>query len=534
MTITLTITVADQPGEGGGGEVDPPPDGGEGTSTTDTAEWQGVTFTLSEECTVGYLADGKPFFVDPGHAVTVSWSPATTTAGGNTVNGAMKNPDRNLMNAWDQRALSGGYYSAGMLAAAPVSMRSNDSLAVEIHNPDPTTTNGGTASHPVYALAYSAIICLAAEPAAHSYIPALGPYANGGTARPVYVLDVAGLTFPEYEITSAVESMATVLGRMGRYNPVAAQVRPVEGRRQLTPAGFANGDGYGRNVAIAMAHAGVRLIGDDPVADKRTLARYMMMHFAEWYPAIEANGTKLGADGGQNEGLLLPMLLGLGWTEDAAIATLPADVGTNELTQAFEIDAGLLAKMREPHDTVANDQPISTLRRTITNVAGNVLTFTDAASWLDVFVGTLLVRESDGATARVTAYNPALKTMTIDAQPGTPFANTNVCFNRAPYAQAEGDAEWCLKGLTQFRYYTGAKGAAYRDLNEWDGQVLCAMAWGFVHSDWAYWVDYVARANAGVDPAAPDTYPDHFSSTGVRDFWNTHWAAISAVEQTVG
>jgi hypothetical protein len=50
-------------------------------------------------------------------------------------------------------------------------------------------------------------------------------------------------------------------------------------------------------------------------------------------------------------------------------------------------------------------------------------------------------------------------------------------------------------------------------------------------SGWGHWRDYVVRANAGTDPAAQDTYPDHHTTTGTRDFWNTHWAAISAVEQ---
>lgn len=533
MTITLSITVADQPGSGGGGPVDPPPTGGSGESVTTTATWQGITWTLSEACTVGYLASGMPYFVDPGHAVTVTWSPGTTTIGGLVAGGAMKNPDRSLYHGFDERVGS-GYYQSASRQAAPASMQSNDSLVVQVPNTAPTTTAGGTSLHPVYSLGASALLCLAASPAANSFIPATGPYASGGTARPVYTLDTSALTLPSYSVPAGVESMATVLARMARYNPFAAQVRAVEERRKLTPGGFTNADGYGREVAIVMAQAGCRLIGNDATADKRTLAKYLMMHFAEWFPAIRANASKLTADGGQNEGLLMPIALGLGWTANADIANLHTLVETNELTQAFRVDATWLARIRSPHNNVANDWPQTTLRRTVSAVSGNTITFTDGASWQNVFIGTHLVRESDGATARVTAYSAAAKTMTIDAQPSPAFAVSDVCFNRAPYAQAEGDAEWTLKGLAQAKYYSPAAVAAYRDLNEWDGQLLALHALGFVHSNWLHFRDYVVRANAGTNPAAPDTYPDHFSSSGVRDFWNSHWATINDVSQTVG
>ncbi len=538
MAINLNITVPDQPGNGGGGPTDPPPSGGTGTTVTDTATWQGVTFSLKSggspvNCTVGYLASGMPFFIDPGFAVDVEWSPNTTTVGGLIVNGAMKNPVRGVLQGWDARDPAN--YSNTVRQASPASMRSNDSLVVQTHNPD-TATNGGTATKPVFALSYSAILCLAATPANHSYIPASGPYSNGGTARPVYTLDVTTLTFPSYSISSSVNSMATVLASMGRYNPAAALMQNVETRRRNTPAGVTTADGYGQDMARAMAHAGVRLIGNDSAADKQTLARHMMMHFAECYTAVKTSASKWSPDGGQNQGLILPVILGLGWTGDTTgLSTLAADIQSNELAQSFRIDATLLSKIRDPHNNTGLSWPQTTLRRTITNVSGTTLTFSDGVAWLDVMRNTQLVRESDGATARVTAVNATAKTMTIDVQPGTPFAVGNVCFNRAAYSQSVGDEEWTLKGTSFLNWYTpDFRGHDYRNLNDWDGQVLCAMAWGFVHSAWNYWPDYVARVNAGGSPPAPDTYPNSFSSAGVQAFWETHWPTISAVPQTVG
>lgn len=549
MAIALNITVADQPGTGGGGPVDPPPTGGSGTSVTNTATWQGVTFTLSQNCTVGYLGDGKPFFVDPGSAVTVTWSPTETTAGGLAVNCGWKNPVRGLSHAWDARETS--YFSAGLKASSTTTtLRANDALCVQRHNPNPTTDAGGTASNKVFSLAFASIICLASAPASPTttFIPSVGPYANGGTARPQYVLDVTTISFPSYTISSAVRSMTDVLANMGRYNPCWSTPRGAVQRRGLSPGGITTQDAYGRDVAISMAHAGVRLIGNDALADKQTLARYMMMHFVEFYPSVKESGNKWSPDGATNQGMIMPVILALGWLGDTAgLSTLAADIGSNELRQTFRVTSDILTKISQPHsNTPSSDWPVLTLRKTVQSVTGTgpwTLTFTDiSSSWNTVWVNNLLIRESGAASsgqALVTSSLSSAKQLTISTMPTPPFQVGDVCYNRANYTQAVNDAEWTISGTLPtvgLRTYDPSGTASYRNLNEWDGQVLCVQAFGFMHSAWNHWRDYVARANAGgVDTNGSSTvYADSFSSTGVRDFWNTHWPTISGVTQTVG
>ena len=493
------------------------------------------TFIADSPVVFGRIAAfDMPYFIDPGYPVKISWTPAPTTLGGFAVNSAMKNPGRGLQ-GFDAR--NPDYYSAVNSNNVPVPMRANDSLVVQKHNPNPNVDGGGSATKPVWNLEFGAILCLSAAPAVNASIPPSGPYGNGIAARPVDVLDPTTITFPGYSLVEAVESIDSLIGRMALFNPGISIVSAVEGKRQHTVSGYTIRDGYGKEVSDIMSDVGIRLIGDDTLAKRQTLAKHVWAQARTNYHNIKASSAKWASDGGQNQGEAGKMILAAGWMGNTAeLAAMRTDIETNELISSFKMTTALLAKLRAPHSIVANDYARINLRKTITGITGNVLAFTGANAsleWNAQYAVLEIVRESDGATALTTDY--AFQSLTINAQPAVPFAVNDVVYCRAPYPQADGEFEWAIKGLENAAYYSPDITDSYRTLNKWSGSMMACQAFGFMHSTWGeHFRGYIVRANQLNNPNATYDYPTHNNSAGVEAFWNRMWPTISAVAQTVG
>jgi len=530
---------------------DPPVDPGEPVTSIVT---NGVTFSFLDAAdaplavTATYQMDGTVIVLHPGETMKVNASPAPTTAGGLSVQNGYKNPVRNgdtdtVLHPWDARY--GTRFSAALAVTYPVTIAAGDSLAHAVHNPTPFTSDGGTASHGVYVLSYGGLVCVASLPAnpANSIVPIVKHQADAG-ARSVWTKDFSAVTFPRIgavPTSSTVETIEQLTARVLKYNVVASQLRAVEDRRKMTPAGFTAADGYGQSVQAIVEQWSMRLLSSDDAdtdTKKRDLARAIFAFGAQHYDAINGNVIKVLEGDGGHQGLLPYFVMFLGWLEDdAKLRTLHTDIGGNELRQNFRVTAGLLTKMREPHSNTTLAFPRITLRKTVTAVSGNTLTFANATTvneWTPSYTGLTIVRESDNATARISTYSAGSRTITIDAQPSPAFAVNDVIFCRASFDQAEGDAEWTIKGVSGSQatgedgmwYYTPAVNAAYRNINESAGAVMAAVAMGFIPPELEFWPDYVERAMTANTPTAMDNWPDAYRGFACRDFWASHWATI--------
>jgi hypothetical protein len=418
----------------------------------------------------------------------------------------------------------------------------------QVYNPNPLTEGGGSVSpaHEVFSLSYGGLVCVASLPAnpANSIVPIV-KHASDAGARSVYTKDFSAVTFPSIgavPTSSTVETIESLTARTLKYNVVLSQYRPTSNRRKMTPSGFTASDGYGQNIQAIVEQWSMRLLSSDAadtVAKKRDLARAIFSVGAQHYDAINGSTVKvIEADGGVNSALSPFFVMFLGWLgDDAKLRTLHTDIGGNELRQHFRVTAGLLTKMRQPHSNTTLAFPRITLRKTVTAVSGNTLTFANATTsneWTPSYTGLTIVRESDNATARISSYSAGSRTITIDAQPSPAFAVSDVIFCRASFGQAEGDAEWTIKGVSGSQatgedgmwYYTPAVNAAYRNINESAGAVMAAVALGFIPPELEYWPDYVERAMTANTPTALDNWPDAYRGFACRDFWASHWATI--------
>jgi len=311
----------------------------------------GVRFTTATPA--GFYPDGIRSWVTTGAQIASEY-PARTTWGGFAVHGAMYNPyRRSAKQPFDERVNNAPQYEAPV--SLPLTLATNDSYIKSRCNPYPNSSGGGTSLHPVRVLNYMEIHCRASAPAANEMCPAI-VYDTPASRPAGPTIDVSALSLPSYSTVGHDRpTIADVTARMARSNPAAALLSAVETRRSFTPSGFTLHDGYGSEVIETTNAAGLAMIGDDAIALRRTLAGLLIGHGVQIYHAIKVSAeTTLPADGGQNQGFLLPVALYLGVTgQTSAMATLRADVGTNELRCPARFDSTLLANCT----TVASDTP---------------------------------------------------------------------------------------------------------------------------------------------------------------------------------
>ncbi len=331
----------------------------------------------------------------------------------------------------------------------------------------------------------------------------------------------------------------------------------------MTVGGITNEDGYGLKYAEMLNAAGISLIGDDPAASKEDLVRGLASWGHRWYHGFDAENASIGADGGQNQYHPFPMILSRQWSgaTGAEVGAVATEIPANLFGQTAELDASLVSAVMNPHGTAGeslpkspNDNlPYASHRKLVSGVSGNVVTMSTArlaeiggsssTNPKISHVGMRLRRESDDLTALITAENAANRTYTLDD--GTGFAISDSVYVIPPYDAQVGDFEWSVLGFPNNANSFGPD-TSYRNLNGWSGMVMCIRALGLMHANFEAWEGYVARANISGEPAGSD-YPTHHTQYRRgpnepqsplffnldRDFWNAHWAAISAGPSTI-
>ena len=507
---------------------------------SDTIVSGGVTYTLNQ--TVDYfLVDGWPVVIDPGGLTIVSRSPAAATVGSDAVNGTVKNPARltsavpTASQGWDQR-MQGSSYSAALNAGFPISVAAGDVVVGAVHEPSPSAFSGITAPVREYCPIYFAN--------ARKPVGAVLPSAVTWAGR-------SGLTWRHFDAAAVIASWGSTAQRStsGMTLPSYAAVLDILARFEVSwGRNYSASDGgyesettyrgaatYGQTQAQWIGAAGLYLISDAITDEqKATLLRHLVrLGLHAWEPAAGQGDAPVKGNGGHWQFDFIPKVLALnclGLSSD--LDNLHTVHPGNVLTQPFVHTSGTIADLA-PHSSATKPYPY--LLRTISAVSGTTITVPAGAgdpAQVGGFVGLRLKRQSDGATATVTAAvnNGSTYDLTIDVQPGSPFAVGNSVYCESIDPIRVGDADWQISGSAWWEHYSPSYSASYRPLSKWTEEILVPRALGIWRTAWDAAESYTVRANRANDPSsARDFASGHDTCDGVAmaaQFWAAHAASI--------
>ncbi len=514
------------------------------TGTSATIVAGGITWTLSS---------ARPYGVTDTGIVTVDWtsgltilsrSPAQTTDGGFIVNGTQKNPVRGNLGDNSPQAFHqvSSNWDASKLASFPLSVADNDIVVGAVNSTgsyvdDTTIRDGLNAS-------YSGLFFKSGGLPVNAVAPALIGWAGRGTpvSYAINVVDVAA-SLPAYSLSGIpYPTVADVIGKLDRLE-ISLGITDAD-----APTGYESlltkdlGDGnYGRDVAKWYGAAGLHLVGDVATAtQKQTLLKSMVRHGVQWFDPPKGTGDPPIAQGGHAQFQMLPVYMALHYLARVTdLNTVATVYPTSQTQQTFSYTADLLTKINTPHSSTS--LPMVSRRRTVSNVTFPNITISTERSgdgaWMNA-IGMLLVRESDNATALITGMpdvplgrvltGSSTTRVTIDAQPGSPFAVSDVVYMRRPETIYEGDLDWRAE-KTEWAIFP-AYAQEYRALQFYSDDILALRAQGIWRDAWADAERYTALGNRSSDPSGARDYPTHHDSVNgfafAENFWNTHAATV--------
>jgi len=494
-----------------------------------------ITWTLSEAADYGYSEDGIALVVMKPGLTVVSRTDAETTEGGLAVNGTMKNPQRSLSGAqgWDARVAA---YSAGLKASFPISVQVNDIVVGAVHR---ASVSGSERDGIVDA--WSGLIFVPPACPQYTLAPALIGWA-GRTAPQGYILNIddAVASLPALDVASMPRpSVTEVIAQVDRLEIGAgftlATSTPSYEFFYTHLAGGSLGN-YGQSLAEWRGAAMLYCLSDEATTEqKKTLLLALMREGVQTYDPIAGEGTPVGANGGHWDFSFGPIVAALKFANRTSLLGTLIDVAPmNPLGASFLYDATRVSQTLTPHSDIT--LPYISRNRTISAVSGLSITVPTATPGDPAqisFVGGLLKRASDGATAAITAQDKTSISsptdsviLTIDAQPGSPFAASDVVHVTPQDPLNVGDADW--GSPTDASSTNPLASSPYRNLNFWSEEVLWCHAIGAYHPTFRAMELYTTRANRTNDPAPDRDYPDHFDTVDGEEFAAAFWAAHAA------
>lgn len=517
-----------------------------------------VAFDFAAPYEAGITADGIMWARDDGNGVNIARklpAQSSLTQGGaeRVIHGTMQNPQRRSDNVQGYTSVgteADDRFDPALAVDFPVTLVVNESLVGTVGNVSPFALHGGRSGHPVNIAEYQGLIVTDFVPGPDDFPPPLVGY--DASNRPAWAstdvsaiaaslpagYDTTGFDRPDPEI---------VINRIDRFHPSLLQFGQVEMKREMTPGGFTNADGYGVNFIATTTSALLMLVDAATGAQQRErIVRCIVHHYRQWYGV-----GKLSANGGHNQGALGFLVLGDYWINGGVgIPTMLEDMGGNE-SKAFRIaNQAELERITLPHDATPG-WPRFSQRSTLSSVNGNQITIErmsglrgstlrDATRELGKLI---LVRETDGAEAAIVDYDDDTGVLSLAAN-GHGFSVGDPIYCKAPWTQAVGDYEWVIRTSNGMEEYTPSRNAVYRNLNQWSGEVLAMRALGLIHPSMDAVQGYVELANASDLPTPENDFPDAHvtfvygedepasgASRWARSFWNTHWDTVRAVPQ---
>ena len=511
-----------------------------------------VTYTFDATYEVGQTVDGIPFVVVPtGTLDIIACTPAAAseTRGGTVgaaMNGLVKNGrcynQTNVSHGFDGYADSGGY-DAAKNQSLPLTLTPGDIVVKAVSRPQAIIGDprDGVIDE------YAALWVVSGAPDANAFCP---PVFYSSTTRPALTCDVAALVagFSAYAIAGEnAPSYAQIMARFDQFTPAcgmtAEQSINNEGYEVMTVRDFGCGSNYGNNQARTMDVAFLAMIsGGFTAGEKQAIAMRMIQHGIQWHLSYSDANQTLTPNGGHHN-FRMPAaafaLNALGLATD--FANIMTDVPGN-YQSAFTFTAAQITEVMTPH-SVTSKPGTSRLRR-CSAVSGLILTLERATgdAYRNCFNGLTLIRQSDGASALVVSAPNASGqiTVTIDAQPGSPFLSTDTdLYLVPPWTISAGDVEWTLNSLADWPAYSPSVDATYRNLQNWTGQLVALVDMGIVPPGAQVCADYMGLCNdnAAHPAAAPNDWATMFDDFAVigggakgweAGFWANHWATIKA------
>lgn len=520
----------------------------------------GQNYLFSRAVPYGTFADGKIgwLYVPSGSINLVTPTPAPSGSGAAARNGLMKNPTRLATGnpargnqPFDGR---GPTYDASLLATFPMTLVAGDAVVSVVSTTGlsekpaaltNTISDGGSQS---YVRTWNGFHVLNYIPDADELAPPLVG-SNRTRQRPDINAIVAALPVYNASGASNTPSFAMIDFYFNRsaLSPPITVTTGVPGRRDMVAIGASWFTGYGEYQADVFSVAVTMLITNLlTTAQKKTIVTRILTNTVQWYFPLAAIPEALPPDGGQNNYIVEQFVFGLRWLGLTSEANaLKTSMMGNALTQHGFLNATDISRATTPHSNVGADWPVATFQRALTGVAGNVLTFANSEDTR--LAGMRVQRVSDGASALIVATNssPPSMTLTIDAQPGSPFLNGDVVFFVPAYSLTTTTPHWNGTGFPVNRSLLNfSKNAEYLQGNP-RGWILAAVAMGYMHADWRPARDWLWRALPRNWPTASvpfdnfegDIYDPFFVGAGfqkyqvVKYLFDTYGTAINAIPQ---
>lgn len=263
----------------------------------------GITWTWTEDLTVGQYANGDYYVVAPDGITITDITPASTLISGRTINGSMANPTAgsNAPQGFDSGANSNTF-----IAALNVARPGNNDLSAE----NPLVLSAGTSlvsciSHPVAGtrpqLTDAAVLTIVATaPAEGSFRP---PYCGSDKTVLGTVDDLDYGLLQTYAPVASTPSLSTVIGYFAR---PWIEVNTNFGGRLLHPSN--NQPNYGADMTNQLASGMLSLLLSYTNEQKEPLYRNIVQYGIDVYGAAKSGGNWV-ANGGHDMGRKMPMLL---------------------------------------------------------------------------------------------------------------------------------------------------------------------------------------------------------------------------------
>lgn len=529
---------------------------GQGTSIT--ASFNGMSATIVGAHSIVYGADNIPLVIVPdgGSAIITSCSDMPSTANGQQINGAMKNPVRRGAQGWDERMVN---YSSGARATYPIVVKAGDTVTFAKSMTTDMTTDSNNARRGCVEK-YMPVHFVSAAPANLDRYFAPSAIGWPGRGTPIgYSIDIdaAVSALPSRPAGTSIPTFADLWERFSKPAPLIRYVDTDvhRGYEAHLPNGFGGLDvsNYGRYSGAIIGAAGLGLISNAfSTAQKRQLFIAMIRLGIDALDPCKGDSPNVASFGGaHSQYAFIPELIAAHYTgRDSDIPNLQTIDSQNPLRQPFKMTSEQLA-LCVPHDDLS--KPFEFRRRTVAAATENSITLPTNRTGGNgdpthfMISGYRITRESDGKFAVVNApanfeYNLSEGNVIdsyefpIVSQPSPPIAPGDVVYLSIPeFDLAVDQYHWAIDGVNPFRSTFGKHRLAtgYRSLSFFTEEVLVARALGLYVSAFDAMEGYVCAVNQGNYPNSSYVYPSQFDEIQVtgkpkwaQSFWNLNATAL--------
>lgn len=506
-----------------------------------------TSITISAAKAVSFYLDGVPAIVVPtGTVDIVSETPARATAGGGeAIHGAMLNPLAAGSHSYDERS---GTYSGVLLPSLSATVDAGDSYikASSESDADSTTIDGASVSHPTYVRSYGVYHFVASAPSATEVSPPAIGY--NGTGRPTLSIDLDAIyaALPAKSLSAVSGTVPVLNSWISRFcqSNIGGYINRNGNNRPLVSTYYTTAEGYGQNQSATVANACIHMMGDEATeAEKKFLAVWLCHHGVQMFYLSKVSGSKLVADGGNNQAYGAAMVAALHWTgNDAAIADLRDEGHGNEFAQTFAWSQDDIDRYNNTHASTSPNASQSYMRYEHTiavgGVSGNTITLTTGLNNKFFETGFTGLRITNGTqTAIITSHTRYDEFFDVDDATGFAAGQT-VTLEGYDTLPSIGTPGW---GITHTvdpsrTWYMGLQ--TYQGLNDWSMAVMFVQflgaATGLANDPW---IREAVEVNADLAylGAIDNDGVDRHESAYAGNFWDAYEAdALAATAPSIG